>query len=188
MMKAKYSDLPLGHYGLVMPEYAHFTSPIRRLADLSIHRILTDYVYALSGEKLVKKYEKFAAENSQRASVTELSAVKCERDCENFYMAEYMKKHIGEEFDGMISGVSPSGIFVCLENTVEGMISVSNLPAGDYEVEHGVILTGAPNGKLYIVGDKVRIKCVSVNVNGGFLDFDFADSADNDEKGLVEDV
>lgn len=188
MMKAKYSDLPLGHYGLVMPEYAHFTSPIRRLADLSIHRILTDYVYALSGEKLVKKYEKFAAENSQRASVTELSAVKCERDCENFYMAEYMKKHIGEEFDGIISGVSPSGIYVCLENTVEGMISVSNLPAGDYEVEHGVILTGAPNGKLYIVGDKVRIKCVSVNVNGGFIDFDFADSADNDEKGLVEDV
>lgn len=188
MMKAKYSAEPLGHYGLVMPEYAHFTSPIRRLADLSIHRILTDYVYALNNEKLVKKYEKFAAENAQRASVTELSAVKCERECENFYMAEYMKKHIGEEYDGIISGVSPSGIFVCLDNTVEGMISVTKLPEGDYDVEHGVILTGAPNGKLYIVGDKVRIKCVSVNVNGGFIDFDFAEETDTDVKGTIEDV
>lgn len=174
MMKAKYSDEPLGHFGLVMPEYAHFTSPIRRLADLSIHRILTDYVYALNNEKLVKKYQKFAFENARQASVTELSAVKCERECENFYMAEYMKKHIGEEFDGIISGVSPSGIFVCLDNTVEGMISVTKLPAGDYDVAHGVILTGAPNGKLYTVGDRVRIKCESVNVNGGFIDFDFA--------------
>lgn len=187
MMKAKYSDQPLGHYGLVMPEYAHFTSPIRRLADLSIHRILTDYVYALNNEKMVKKYQKFAFENAQQASITELSAVKCERECENFYMAEYMKNHIGEEFDGIISGVSPSGIFVCLDNTVEGMISVTKLPMGDYDVAHGVILTGAPNGKLYTVGDKIRIKCESVNVNGGFIDFDFADT-DIEQKGTIEDV
>ena len=182
--------MPLGHYGLVMKEYAHFTSPIRRLADLSIHRILTDYVYALSSEKLVKKYEKFAFENAHQASVTELSAVKCERECENFYMAEYMKNHIGEEFDGFISGVSPSGIFVCIENTVEGMVSVTKLPAGDYDVEHGVILTGAPDGKLYTVGDKVRVKCASVSVNGGFIDFDFVqnDIADTEEKGTIEDV
>lgn len=174
MMKAKYSDEPLGHYGLVMPEYAHFTSPIRRYADLSIHRILTDYVYALSTEKLTKKYKKFAAEAAMQASNTELSAVRCERECENFYMAEYMKNHVGEEFDGFISGVSPSGIFVALPNTVEGMISVSRLPLGEYEVQHGVILTGAANGKVFTVGDKVKVKCVTVNVNGGFIDFDFA--------------
>lgn len=174
MMKAKYSDEPLGHYGLVMPEYAHFTSPIRRYADLSIHRILTDYVYALSTEKLTKKYGKFAAEAAMQASNTELSAVRCERECENLYMAEYMRAHIGEEYDGFISGVSPSGIFVALDNTVEGMISVTRMPLGEYEVQHGVILTGAANGKVFTVGDKIRIKCVSVNVNGGFIDFDFA--------------
>lgn len=174
MMKAKYSDEPLGHYGLVMPEYAHFTSPIRRYADLSIHRILTDYVYALSTEKLTKKYRKFAAEASMQASNTELSAVRCERECENFYMAEYMKKHVGEEFDGFISGVSPSGIFVALPNTVEGMISVSRLPFGEYEVQHGVILTGAANGRTFTVGEQIKVKCISVNVNGGFIDFDFA--------------
>lgn len=173
MMKARYSDEPLGHYGLVMPEYAHFTSPIRRYADLSIHRILTDYVYALSNEKLNKKFTKFAAEASLRASSTELSAVRCERECENFYMAEYMKNHVGEEFEGFISGVSPSGVFVALDNTVEGMVSVAKLPLGEYEVQHTVILTGAANGQVFTVGDKVRVKCVSVNVNGGFIDFEF---------------
>lgn len=173
MMKAKYSEEPLGHYGLVMPEYAHFTSPIRRYADLSIHRILTDYVYALSTEKIEKKYAKFAAEASMQASNTELSAVHCERECENFYMAEYMKNHIGEEFDGFISGVSPSGVFVSLPNTIEGMVSTAHLPAGEYEVQHTVILTGAANGKVFTVGDKVKVKLVSVNVNGGFIDFEF---------------
>ena len=173
MMKARYCEEPLGHYGLVMPEYAHFTSPIRRYADLSIHRILTDYFYALSNEKLVKKFTKFAAEASMQASRTELSAVRCERECENFYMAEYMKTRIGEEFDGFISGVSPSGVFVSLDNTVEGMVSVAHLPLGDYDVQHNVILTGAANGKVFTVGDKVRVKCVSVNVNGGFIDFEF---------------
>lgn len=173
MMKARYSDEPLGHYGLVMPEYAHFTSPIRRYADLSIHRILTDYVYALSNEKLGKKYKKFASEASLRASSTELSAVRCERECENFYMAEYMKNHVGEEFPGFISGVSPSGVFVALDNTVEGMVSVTKLPLGEYEVQHTVILTGAANGQVFTVGDKVKVKCVSVNVNGGFIDFEF---------------
>ncbi|MDE7231124.1 MAG: RNB domain-containing ribonuclease, partial [Oscillospiraceae bacterium] len=175
MMKAKYSDEPLGHYGLVMPEYAHFTSPIRRYADLSIHRILTDFVYALSTEKITKKYAKFAAEASMQASNTELAAVHCERECETLYMAEYMKNHIGEEYDGIISGVSPSGVFVALPNTVEGMIPVSRLPVGEYEVQHTVILTGAANGKVFTVGDKVRVKCVSVNVNGGFIDFEFAE-------------
>lgn len=173
MMKARYCEEPLGHYGLVMPEYAHFTSPIRRYADLSIHRILTDYVYALSNEKLNKKYTKFAAEAALQASNTELSAVRCERECENFYMAEYMKKHVGEEFDGFISGVSPSGVFVALDNTVEGMVSVTRMPLGEYEVQHGVILTGAADGRVFTVGDKVRVKCVSVNVNGGFIDFEF---------------
>ena len=173
MMKAKYHNEPLGHYGLVMPEYAHFTSPIRRYADLSIHRILTDFVYALSNEKIEKKYGKFAAEASLQASNTELAAVHCERECENFYMAEYMKNHIGEEYDGFISGVSPSGIFVSLPNTIEGMIPVSRLPVGEYEVQHTVILTGAANGKVFTVGDKVKVRCVAANVNGGFIDFEF---------------
>lgn len=175
MMKAKYSEQPLGHYGLVMPEYAHFTSPIRRYADLSIHRILTDFVYALSNDKITRKYEKFAVEASTQASNTELSAVHCERECESLYMAEYMKNHIGDEYDGIISGVSPSGVFVALPNTVEGMVPVTRLPAGEYEVQHTVILTGAANGQVFTVGDKVKVKCVAVNVNAGLIDFEFTE-------------
>ncbi len=172
MMKAKYSEEALGHYGLVMPEYAHFTSPIRRYSDLAIHRILTDYVYSLDHEKLCRKYASFAQSAALQASNTELAAVRCERECENLYMAEFMQNHIGEEYDGMISGVSAGGIYVELPSTVEGMVSVTTLPDGDYEVEHGVILTGACDGSVYTVGDKVRVKCVSVNVNGGFIDFE----------------
>ncbi|MGN0688234.1 MAG: ribonuclease R [Oscillospiraceae bacterium] len=172
MMKAKYSEEPVGHYGLVMPEYTHFTSPIRRYSDLAIHRILTDYVYALDHEKLCKKYVGFAASAALQASNTELAAVRCERECEQLYMAEYMKEHIGEEYDAMISGVSAGGIYVELPNTVEGMVSVTTLPDGDYEVQHGVVLTGACDGSVYTVGDKVRVKCVSANVNGGFIDFE----------------
>lgn len=172
MMKAKYSEEPVGHYGLVMPEYAHFTSPIRRYSDLAIHRILTDYVYALDHEKLCRKYAAFAQSAALQASNTELAAVRCERECEEFYTAEYMKEHIGEEYDGIISGVSAGGVYVELPNTVEGMISVNYLPLGDYEVQHGVILTGAADGSVFTVGDKVRVRCVNVNVNGGFIDFE----------------
>lgn len=173
MMKAKYSEEPLGHYGLVMPEYSHFTSPIRRYSDLAIHRILTDYVYALEHEKLCRKYAAFAQSASLQASNTELAAVRCERECEEFYMAEYMKEHIGEEYDGIISGVSAGGVYVELPNTIEGMVSVAALPVGEYEVQHGVILTGAADGSVFAVGDKVRVKCVSADVNGGFIDFEF---------------
>ena len=88
-------------------------------------------------------------------------------------MAEYMKNHVNEEFDGMISGVSAGGVYVVLPNTIEGMVSVATMPMGDYEVQHGVILTGAIDGSVYTVGDKVRVKCVSVNVNGGVIDFEF---------------
>lgn len=91
MAKAKYSEQPIGHFGLVMKEYAHFTSPIRRYADLSIHRILSDYVSRKGAEKLKKKYGEFSVKAAAQATKTELSAVAAERSCEDFYAAEYMK-------------------------------------------------------------------------------------------------
>ena len=126
-------------------------------------------------------------EAALQASLTELSAVKCERECENFYMAEYMKKHIGEEFDGFISGVTPSGIYVELPGTIEGMVSVNALPAGEYEVSHGVILTGAADGTVFTVGDKLRVKCVSANVNGGFIDFEIIKHERSDKPKSTDD-
>ncbi len=171
MMKAKYSEEPLGHFGLVMKEYAHFTSPIRRYADFSIHRILSDYVGGLALDKLQKKYIKFARTASNRASNTELIAVAAERDCEKFYMAEYMRNHIGEEFDGYISGVIESGFFVELPNTVEGKVDVMSLPVGNYETRDGIALAEIMSNTVYTMGDKVKVKCVKADVSAGLVDF-----------------
>ena len=171
MMKAKYSEEPLGHFGLVMKEYAHFTSPIRRYADFSIHRILSDYASGLPIEKLQKKYIKFARTAANRASNTELVAVAAERDCEKFYMAEYMRNHIGEEFEGYISGVLESGFFVELPNTVEGKVDVMSLPVGNYETRDGISLAEIMSNTVYTMGDKVKVKCVKADVSAGLVDF-----------------
>lgn len=169
MMKARYSEEPLGHFGLVMKEYAHFTSPIRRLADLSIHRILSDYV---GGEKSrLGKYERFAKENALQASNTEIRAVNAERDCEKFYAAEFMKNHVGEQFDGIISGVINSGFFVELPNTVEGRVDTFTLPEGIYEARDNILLVETLSNKAYTVGDKVKVTVAAANVGAGQIDF-----------------
>ena len=170
MMKAKYSENPIGHFGLVMKEYAHFTSPIRRLADLSIHRILTDYV---SGEaaKIEKRYSRFSHENSVRASETEIIAVNAERDCEKFYAAEFMKSRVGEQFEGIISGVAHGGIFVELPNTVEGRIDTFTLPQGEYELRNGIMMVEMLSNTVYAMGDKVTVTVAAVDVGMGRIDF-----------------
>lgn len=170
MMKAKYSENPLGHFGLVMKEYAHFTSPIRRLADLSVHRILTDYVMG-EASKLEKRYTRFAADNSTRATDTEILAVNAERDCEKYYAAEFMKNHIGEQFEGTISGVINSGFFVELPNTVEGRVDIFTLPEGEYEVRNGITLVETLSNTAYNMGDKVKVTLAAVNVGMGQIDF-----------------
>ncbi len=172
MAKAKYSEQPIGHFGLVMAEYAHFTSPIRRYADLSIHRILTDYVAKKGADNIKKKYSSFSVRAANQATLTELSAVAAERSCEEFYAAEYMKNHIGEEFDGIISGVIGSGLFVRLANTVEGKVSSDLLGEGYFEVRNGIALYESLSGKMYTIGDKVRVKCVNANINLGQIDFE----------------
>ena len=183
MAKAKYSEQPLGHFGLVLAEYAHFTSPIRRYADLSIHRILTDYVAKKGGDKLRKKYGDFSVRAASQATKTELSAVAAERNCEDFYAAEYMKNHIGEEFDGIISGVLGSGLFVELPNTVEGKIDVRSLSENYFEVRNGIALYDSVTGTMYTMGDKVRVKCINANVNLGQTDFELIKVYDNISDG-----
>ena len=170
MMKAKYSEEPIGHFGLVMKEYAHFTSPIRRLADLSIHRILTDYLYE-GTSKMEKKYLRFSQENAMRASNTEVVAINAERDCEKFYAAEYMKNHVGEQFEGVISGVIASGFFVELPNTVEGRVDTFTLPEGIYEVRNSISLVDTLSSRAYTIGDKVTVTVAAANVGAGLIDF-----------------
>ncbi len=171
MAKAKYADEPLGHFGLVLKDYAHFTSPIRRYPDLAIHRILTDLCYnKLSPAAIAKKYGKFANAASLQSSECELTAMRVERECEDCYIAEYMSAHLGEEFDGMISGMTDYGMYVELPNTVEGLVKIETLPDGAYEYDGHFSLTR--DGKaVYSVGQGVRVKCVKTDISGGNIDF-----------------
>ena len=180
-MKAKYSEEPLGHFGLVMKEYSHFTSPIRRLADFSIHRILTDAVAGMPTDRLIKKYQKFAHEQAYRASITELTAVAAERDCDKFYMAEFMKNHIGEEFDGYISGVTGAGFFVELPSTVEGRVDTMTLPVGTYELSNDISLVETLSNTAYTIGDAVRVKCAAADVGSGMIDFELLEHHSEDK-------
>ncbi len=171
MAKAKYADEPLGHFGLVLEDYAHFTSPIRRYPDLAIHRILTDLCYNKQNVKYMqKRYAGFAKEAAQHSSEAELVAMRVERECDDCYLAEYMTKHIGESFEGIVSSVQEFGFFVELDNTVEGLIRVDSLAHGPYDYDGHFTLT--KDGKpAYRVGDTVKVICVGANVSAGQVDF-----------------
>ncbi len=171
MAKAKYSTEPVGHFGLVLSDYAHFTSPIRRYPDLSIHRILSDMIEGIPSAMLTKTYGQFAALSAQHSTDAEITAMTCERECEDCYKAEYMTSHIGEEYDAVISSVTEYGFYVELENTVEGMVRIDDMPKGQYEYDGFISLTDALTGKRYRVGDKVRVICVKADVSGGKVDF-----------------
>lgn len=175
MSKAKYEPLPKGHYGLALEDYAHFTSPIRRYPDLAIHRILTDLCAGMKAEEIKKKYESFAQTASQISSEKELVAQRVERDCDDCYKAEYMKQYIGEEFTGIISSVVQFGVYVQLENSVEGMIHVSKLSEGHTDLVDGIALVDPLSGKSFKIGDSIKIKVENVNVSRGLIDFDLVE-------------
>lgn len=171
MAKAKYSDEPLGHFGLVLKDYAHFTSPIRRYPDLAIHRILTELCYnKQSSAAVAKKFGRFANSAALQSSECELTAMRVERDCEDCYIAEYMSSHLGEEFDAMICAMTDYGMYVELPNTVEGLVKLETLPDGVYEFDGHFSVTR--DGKtVYSVGQHIRVKCVKTDVASGNIDF-----------------
>lgn len=174
MSKAKYSTEPLGHFGLVLDDYAHFTSPIRRYSDLAIHRIMSDYLTAADKSEIAKKYSKFSYAAADQASKTELTAMKVERSCEDCYKAEYMLGQIGKSFDGIVTGVTDFGLFVGLENTCEGLLHVDELENGVYVCDNSIRLKNLSTGKSYTLGDKLRVSVANANVNSGKIDFTLA--------------
>ncbi len=171
MAKAKYSPEPLGHFGLVLEDYAHFTSPIRRYPDLAVHRIITDILAGYEKEWLIKRYSGFAVNAAERSSAAELKALAIERECEDCYKAEYMKAHIGEVFTARISSVTEFGFYAELSNTIEGLIHLRTLPEGEYDYSEPVALTEKFSGVSYTLGMTVRVICSAVNVSSGRIDF-----------------
>lgn len=171
MAKAKYSEEPLGHFGLVLEDYAHFTSPIRRYSDLAIHRIITDILAGYDEKWLSKRYSGFAVNAAEAATSAEVRAVSAERDCEDCYKAEYMKQHIGESFTAKISSVAEFGFYAQLSNSVEGLVHIRTLPEGEYDYSEPVALTEKFSGVSYELGDTVQVLCAAVNVSEGTVDF-----------------
>ena len=174
MSKAKYSTEPVGHFGLVLEDYAHFTSPIRRYPDLTIHRIMSDFLSGTSADDCKKKYGKFAYASADQSTQTELTAMQVERSCEDCYKAEYLKEHIGEEREGIISSVTSFGFFVTLPDTCEGLVSVHSLGEHEYVFDGMMSLRDENTGEQWRVGDKVKVKIVSAEVNSGKVDFELA--------------
>lgn len=160
MKKAQYTVDCTGHFGLACQYYCHFTSPIRRYPDLQIHRIIKEQLRGRLLEGRIEHYQEILPEVAKHSSEMERRADEAERETEKLKKAEYMEGHIGEIFEGVISGITSWGIYVELPNTVEGMIHVSKLP-GDYFVydENTYEMTGQDTGKTYRLGESVRV-CV----------------------------
>lgn len=172
---AKYSEECQGHFGLAAKYYCHFTSPIRRYPDLFIHRVISDYIaanYNLSDE-LMSKYLVQARKYAITSSEAEKQATNIERDFDELYKVIYMKNYIDKEFEAVVSSVTSFGMFVKLENTVEGLIPFSNMPNDDYYEydENRKILFGKRNGKVFKIGDKVKVKLVRCDVREKQIDF-----------------
>ena len=173
MAKAKYSEEPLGHFGLVLQDYAHFTSPIRRYPDLAIHRILSAVATGSGVSAVRKKYNRFAPAAALQATRTELRAMQAERDCEDCYKAAYMAEHLGEPMEGVISSVAGQGVYVELPNTIEGLVRTEKL-GEDFSFD-GLMEMRNREGKRYRVGDSLRVVCVRTDVNSGQIDFELAE-------------
>lgn len=172
MAKAVYSEKNIGHFGLAFNHYTHFTSPIRRYPDLVVHRLLHEYEQGMSPQRraeVAKRIPDIARQSSERERV----AAEAERESVKVMQVEYMKRHVGDEFDGVIAGVTNFGMFVEINDLlVQGLIRLRDL-ADDYYLfdEKRYQLKGRSRGKVYRLGDKVRVQVVSVNPETREIDF-----------------
>ena len=177
MSKALYEEKPKGHYGLVLKDYAHFTSPIRRYPDLAIHRIMTDMLKGTEKETMILRYTDFAERASKQSSEREVIAMQIERKAEDCYKAEYARRHLGECYEGTVSGVTQRGLFIELDNGVEGFVPASSLTPSGTSLTEGVRLTDPASGKTWSLGDRMMITIVRADVNLGKIDFEVAPAA-----------
>jgi ribonuclease R len=174
MKQAKYAAECLGHFGLAAQFYTHFTSPIRRYPDLLIHRIIREVLEqgTLSSQR-IDQLNSFLPEAAKQSSIRERIAVEAERETVDLKQAEFMLDKIGEEFEGIISGITSYGLFVELPNTIEGMVHVSYLTDDYYHYdESNYALIGERSGRIFRIGDPVKVRVSGVNINEYKIDFE----------------
>ena len=173
MKKAVYRPENLGHYGLASPCYTHFTSPIRRYPDTTVHRLLRTYLFKGKADMgTVKKWEQRLVYNTEHSSERERASIECEREVEDMKMAEYMEEHIGEEFEGMISSVTNFGMFVELDNLIEGLVPLREMNDFFHYDEERMTLTGERTNVKYSIGDRVVVKVVRASREEKTIDFE----------------
>jgi ribonuclease R len=177
MRQAKYDSESLGHFGLATEFYTHFTSPIRRYPDLIVHRVMREMFNRTSmTEEREAHWKTRMPQIAQHTSERERVAVDAERETDDLKKAEFMLDKVGEEFEGIISGVTSFGVFVELENSVEGLVRVSYLTDDYYhyhERQHALI--GERTAKVFRIGDEVKVRCINVNVEEKTVDFEMVD-------------
>ena len=179
MQKAVYKPENLGHYGLASSCYTHFTSPIRRYPDTTVHRLLRTYLFDKNIDmKTIKKWEEKLVYVAEHSSERERASVDCEREVEDMKMAEYMEKHIGEEFEGMISSITSFGMFVELDNLIEGLVPLRDMKDFFHFDEEHLCLTGEKSHIKYSIGERVVVKVVRASKEEKTIDFEVVRKVD----------
>ena len=173
---ARYESENKGHFGIASKYYCHFTSPIRRYPDLFIHRVISEYLennYILKDDR-VEELKQKAIKYAETSSNTEKNATKAEREAEDIKKAEYMENKVGEEYEGIISSITSFGIFVELENTVEGFVSFKNIGGNEYFIYDDIkkMLIGEKTNRIFKIGDKVKIRVIKASKLLKIIDFE----------------
>ena len=188
MDKAIYSPENIGHFALASKIYTHFTSPIRRYPDLMIHRLLDAYFFSDDGitDEKIRHFLEILPDIAEQASLCERNSEDCERDVEDMKMAEYMENHLGEEYHGMISGVTNFGFFVMLDNLIEGLVSVETL--GENYFYDKKLETLKVMNKLFKLGDEVIVKVLSASKETSEIDFELVERCDKENEKVKKKV
>lgn len=181
LQKARYSDEHVWHFGLAANYYSHFTSPIRRYPDLIIHRIMKEYIHQRLDERRQEHYASILPDVTKQCSERERNAEEAERDCDDLKKAEYMQQHLMETFTGVISGITAFGMFVELENTIEGLVRLASMEDDYYRYdEKQYCLIGERTGKVYRIGDMVDIIVIRSSPESRQIDFALATGEDTE--------
>lgn len=181
MQKARYDEQCLGHFGLADEYYTHFTSPIRRYPDLLVHRLIHTYLFDKKiDNKTVMHFQEVVPMLAEQSSIREREAINIEREVDDMKMAEFMEKHIGDEYDGIISSVTNFGFFVELDNTIDGLIHVTDLTDDFYFFdERNLQYIGQRTGKKYRMSDEVRVRVKGASKKEKTIDFEIVGMKSN---------